>query len=542
MKESILLILLLISTCSFSQTPVSQCIHQQHHSDKNYLDFNPCGTPPIKTKWMIDYQKNRAAFNSTKSSNNITYLPLSLHIVGNDDSTGYGTLSSILSAFCQVNIDFLSTGIQFFIEYPIRYIPNSSFYNHDSVIIGGGFMLQHNIANTTNCYFVSNPAGACGYNVLYGGLTVSYNCLSGHTFSHELGHAMGLQHTFFGWEGGHGYNGSAIQVFNDAAPDQVLYDYTVFKDTMWPADTIIVDTAEVEIVARTGPSVNCSTAADGFCDTDADYLAFRWPCNSMGNSLIQQLDPDTIPFYSKGANIMSYSYDNCQQEFSAEQAQSMNAFIQTNRQSHLYNQNPTIDSISISDLTMIEPANNAILNSTTGVTFRWNSVPGATHYSLKVCEFSCATGNSLMEEVLLTDTFYISNLIYPPRISFLPYRWQVMPFNESYTCAGLSYAQNFNTQIASGMRIIESIRNFSCYPNPVHEGNTITLEVNATKALMATIKLYSIAGQQLRQQNWKLIDGKNQFSLSPTTLGAGVYLIQLEIENRKMIKKIIISR
>lgn len=539
MNYLFLFLCLLVSFSSFSQRPI--CGHQIHAPVGTEMDYHPCATPSFSTEWMQQYHQNPAAYSTFKNANSSpTYLPISLHIVGNDDSTGYASLSAVFNAFCRVNQDYKNTGIQFYIEFPIHYIENSAFNNHDSVVIGGSFMLQYNIPNTTNCYIVANPAGACGYNVLYGGLTVSQNCLSANTFSHELGHALGVQHTFLGWEHGQSHNGTTQQSFNSPAPNQVLYDYTVYKDTFWGTDTVIIDTALVEKVARTGPNANCSVAADGFCDTPADYLAFRWNCNASNMSSIQQIDPDSVPFYSEGINIMSYS--TCRSIFTTEQGQYMQAFVQANRASHLYNQNPIVDSIAANNLTKLEPAPNATLPSTTGITFRWNKVPGATHYLLKVCTSPCTTPNHTMEEVLLTDTSYTSPLTYNPRLSFLPYRWQVLPFNQSYTCAGSGTSQSFNTQLSTGTRQIEQINSFAIYPNPIQQGRALQLEIQATENTSCQIRLLSIAGKELQQQQWDLTKGLNQQQWSTEQLAAGVYLIYIESGQRKLIQKFVIER
>ncbi|BDS11981.1 zinc-dependent metalloprotease [Aureispira anguillae] len=529
---------LLLTFNSIAQRQV--CGHQIHTPQGSELDYEPCASASFRTKWMHRYHQNPAAYQHLKTPNSTTYLPISLHIVGNDDSTGYASLTAVLNAFCRVNQDYKNTGIQFFIEYPIRYIENTAFNDHDSVIIGGGFMLQYNVPNTTNCYIVANPAGACGYNVLYGGLTVSQNCLTANTFSHELGHALGVQHTFFGWEGGHGYNGTALQNFPSPAPTEVLYDYTVYKDTMWGADTIIVDTTAVEYVSRTGPNANCNSAADGFCDTPADYLAFRWSCNGSNMSTTQQLDPDSVAFYSEGINIMSYS--TCRSVFTTEQGQYMQAFIQAKRSNHLYNQSPIVDSISIANMALIEPAPNATLPTTVGSTFRWNKVDGATHYLLKICAAPCTTPGHIMEEILLTDTVYTSPLSYAPRPSFLPYRWQVLPFNQSYTCAGLTAPQSFNTQIATGLNDNAVINSFTIYPNPSQQGNNLTLEVQTSKATTGQLSLLSITGKTLLQEDWKLQQGVNQLNLPLTHLAAGVYLVYLEGINGKIIRKLVIEQ
>jgi len=532
-------VLLLMGGVLQAQAPVHICGKNLYRTTTDAADLHPCGTPSFKSQWLKEYQKNPAAYQHSRTPNSVTYLPLTLHIVGNDDSTGYGSLNSVLSAFCKVNQDYKSTGIQFFIEFPIRYIANTAFNDHDSVYIGGGYMLQYNVPNTSNVYFVSDPAGNCGYNVPYAGMTVGYGCLDGNTFSHELGHALSIMHPFFGWEGGQSYNGTPQMSFPNPAPTEVLYDYTYFKDTMW-LDTTIVDTTEVEYVTRAGANANCYVAADGFCDTPADYLAYRWTCDASDMSTVQQLDPDSVAFYSEGTNIMSYS--TCLSNFTNEQAFAMNAFIQANRQSHLYNQNPMNDTIDIANFNPIAPANGAVLNQTTNITFRWNSVPGATHYFLKVCASPCSASNLIMEEVMVTDTFFTSTLTYNPRISIFPYRWQVRPFNQGYSCAPLSTAHTFNTQNPTNLRTLEAVSHFGFYPNPQVAGQGLTVEATADQVKEVRLHILSIAGQTLLTKAWTLQEGQNTLQLATNRLQAGAYFVVMEDAERKITKKLIISK
>ena len=536
MPYLLLLFCLLLGTASSAQTPIKG--YQLHQPTGSELDYHPCATPSVRSAWMRQYHQNPAAYASAKSSNTL-YLPLTLHFVGNDNGTGYPDLNTVMVAFCRTNQVFASTGIQFYIQFPINYINNSVLNNHDSVYMGGALMFQYNVPNTTNCYIVSNPAGACGYNVLYGGLTVGKSCLNGTTFPHELGHAFGLQHTFFGWEGGQGHNGRPQRTFTTPAPDQVLYDYTMFKDTFWGPDTIIVDTTEVERVARTGPTANCAHAADGFCDTPADYLALGWICNSTGRSATRQLDPDSVTFFSQGTNIMSYS--DCRIEFSTEQSNAMRAFAQANRSSHI-GHTPITDSIDLQDLTLLSPANNDVLVGTTGHTFRWNAVPGATHYILRICRMPCTSASNVLEEIIVTDTFYTSTASFPPRNPFLPYRWRVFPFNQSFTCAGSSTYANFNTQIATSVDpIAAQALEWTISPNPVAIGQPLQLEVSANQPTDLTVSMHSITGQVLARRHWSVDHGTQQLAFPTDQLPAGVYILHLQHGPEQKTKRIVVQ-
>lgn len=112
-----------------------------------------------------------------------------------------------------------------------------SMIGHD----GEDMMDENNVDDLLNVYFVSDPAGNCGYfSPSDNGVAVAKSCAmpGGTTIAHEFGHFFSLPHTFYGWEYG--------------IPDD--------EDQEWVN------------------GANCNSAADGFCDTPPDYLDYRWNC------------------------------------------------------------------------------------------------------------------------------------------------------------------------------------------------------------------------------------------------------------------------
>lgn len=499
--------------------------------------IQPCGTPSVKSEWLKDYQAHPLRYAGLTRNTAPVYLPLTLHIVGRSDSAGATSLESVFAAFCQLNADYDSAGIQFFIEFPIRYHYNTAWYRHDSVIQGGRMMLQENVANTINVYFVASPAGNCGYNLPYAGIAMNNSCLSGHTFAHEMGHCLSMPHTFFGWEGGVSWDNSIAPNFARPAPTRVTYNYTDFKDTMWE-DTLIIDTTYVEMVARTGASANCHTAADGFCDTEADYLAYRWQCDNNARSTVSQLDPDSTLFYSDGKNIMSYAYDNCQTHFSAEQIAAMNAFVQSHRQSYLYNQNPNRAPITAA-ANHLTPANNSVVPSN-AVELSWNAVPNATHYLVQLYREPFAS-NTIISTTVVSDTFFRPSATLAPRTNNFWYAWRVIPYNQGYTCRGYSLATRFNTSIVSATNTLDNDWALRIYPVPAARNQSITIQLDAPTAERGELVIYNNLGQIVWKNTVHNDVGSTTYQLATTHWASGLYVATWRTATRSIVEKIVVE-
>lgn len=502
----------------------------------------PCGTAPGKSDFLKDYQADPARFKPLLEGRggSTMYLPLTIHIVGTDDSMGMAGMDAVLYSFCQLNQDFSATGIQFFIEPPIRYIYETAFFTHDSVKAGGIRMLQYNDPSTINIYFVGNPAGNCGYNLPYAGVAMGNGCINGHTFAHEMGHCLQLPHTFIGWEGGTGWGGNSVQSFNGPAPETVTINYTDFKDTIFLNDTLIIDTLYVERVARTGATTNCTYAADGFCDTPADYLAFRWLCtaqNSIGAVL--QYDPDTVSFQSDGWYIMSYAFDACQVGFSQEQTDAMKSFVLTERTQWLYNQSPNVDSVGI--LNPIQPLAGLPIPSE-NVRFEWNRVEGATHYYLEVYKEPYAI-NQIVERVLLTDTFFLSSKSFTPRPASFPYAWRVMPFNYGNTCRGYNNPVYFNTVINTSIELIhQELPDWNILPNLIVAGQSFRLLIDDVLTQKTALNVYNSTGQRIWTTMLSADNGTDMQFMVPDNWVSGLYFAELKTESGKnSVKKFVIK-
>ena len=488
--------------------------------------FHPCGTAPVKSEWLKRYQANPAAFAQYTRNQTTLYPAMTIHIVGTDNGTGYIDYMKLLDGFCGLNTDMAQADIHFFIHNDIRFVDSTGWFNHATVLEGADMMFANNIDSTLNCYVVANPAGNAGYNLPYAGIALTKTAAgsaNSHTWAHEVGHNLSIQHPFLGWEG-NTYN------YNNPTPTTVTYDYTYFKDSLITATTII-DTAFVELVDGS----NCTFAADGFCDTPPDYLAIGgWQCNAQGLSTILQKDPNGVDFRSDGANIMAYANDACGGYFTPEQIAAMRAYLQSVRSPYLgVNPTPNITPITTAPV-LNSPVANAV-EQFDFVELEWNAVPNATHYVVQVsrlASFSFLEYNEIVTDTAVTITT-LQNL--------KDYYWRVRPFNQSYTCTSTSPTETFQTQDLVSTESISSVEAFGIYPTLVESGQFINIKVSSRKNLDAQLRIFNIGGQQVATQTLHINIGENQEKVSlPNNLTAGTYFVQVQTSEGLMNEKIVV--
>ena len=472
-------------------------------------DFAPCGTAPIKTEWLRKYQANRDAY---PKSDEILYIPVTVHIVGKETGTGYFAVEDVLAAFCTLNEDFVGADIQFYIAGEFNYINNNDYYEYESFDVGNMMMDENDVPNTINSYIVLNPAGTCGYNYPGSGrVALNKGCLqpTDHTWAHEIGHDFSLPHTFFGWE----YIDEDAN-FYEPAPE--------ILDVGW---------AELEVEKVDGS--NGFTAADGFSDTPADYLAFRWACDSEGLSDQTQLDPDSVQFVSDGAFFMSYAGDACMNRFSDEQIQAMRASILDQRP-NLYSLESPYLPVGTAPISVISPEENEVVPYFDEVSLEWEPVENATHYYVEI------TPNANFSFVLYDYIVEGNTLVTSDLKKNRTYYWRISPYNKQYTCTEPSQIFSFMTNDLTDIPEVEGLLNFTLMPNPVSATQELIIHFGMEQSLDLQINLYSLAGQLLETTNFEAKTGNNTFIWEPLNFPPGMYFIGLESGRGKHFEKIII--
>ncbi|MCB0569333.1 MAG: zinc-dependent metalloprotease [Phaeodactylibacter sp.] len=489
-----LFLLLLISLIAVFPGPLSA-----QKSDRG------CGTVPERNEWLVAFQQNPAAFPRSPKT---LYVPLAVHIVGTDDGKGYLQAYRVLDAFCTLNQDYEAANIQFYLSGTFHYINSSKYFEHD-YNKGIEMMQAYNRPDAVNCYIVGDPAGNCGYAFYTLGIALDKSCLSEteHTWAHELGHYFSLPHTFYGWEG---------------------YDFDYSQ-----AAPATVNGRPVELADGS----NCAYAGDGFCDTPADYLNFRWSCQGNGLSPQQQKDPAGRTFRSDGTLLMSYAMGDCANRFSDSQIDALRANLEGPR-SALLNDDAPLPPLGSPPARPINPEQDQLITNVSSLSLEWPPVPNAEGYIVQLNLLS-----PLGEE---TPFMYYQTeepgIEIDGLLSERSWRWRVRPYNSYESCAGFSEAFSFDTgNFISNTKEQASLSEFRVHPNPLSSGASMKVEFELPYAFNLQLTLYTSAGVPARRQLLDAHYGHNEATLNTTGLPAGLYWLGIEHTGGRKFQKIIVQ-
>jgi hypothetical protein len=441
-----------------------------------------CGTHQTESDlaWLRNFQANYTASDGERGGDTY-YIPMKVHIVGNDEGTGYYNVSYLLTAICELNEHFAATGFVYYIYGDLHYIDETDYYEHN-FFDGSDMMDENNVDDLLNIYFVADPAGNCGYfSPSDNAVAVAKSCAlpGGTTIAHEFGHYFSLPHTFYGWEFG--------------TPDD--------DDQEWVN------------------GVNCNTAADGFCDTPPDYLPYRWNCPGP-----LQTDINGDSFYSDGTFYMSYSNDACTDKFSVEQQDAMIANLLGPRNDMLDFPIPVY--VDLTTLpTPVTPEDLATGTFPDYTYIEWTPVEGATQYHLQLA-FS-ASFSAIAEDVITSNNYYEARELLGDK----KYFWRVRPLAPLNTCEGTSIAQSFTTgNVLSNIQESELFNQIAVYPNPATAGKNITINYTLLAGFDGSMQIFDVTGKVIVNQQVSLISGNNAINVAIPQVGNGIYFIRFASE------------
>ena len=442
---------------------------------------NYCGTEMSEDQmtWLRNWQLENLSIAGSTREDDIIYVPLKVHVVGNDEGGGYISLNILMQDICDLNDQFAPTGFYFYIYEGINYINNSDYYNHDW--LNGAYMMsENNVANVVNMYFVGDHAGNCGYFSPSGNAMAVANACAGignSTIAHELGHFFSLPHTFYGWEWGTPSLSEQEQVDGD----------------------------------------NCVFAADGFCDTPPDYAPYRWNCSGPPTFT----DPDGVEFQPDGTYYMSYSNDECTDKFSPLQQEAMIANINGPRDELLAYDPIVITDVDTTTLLFPEDLQENLFSNYAELS--WASVENAEAYIVLVS--LTVNFTAIAASIYTTDTSAIITNLLPEKT----YRWKVKVVGEGNTCEGYNTYRTFSTGAETfsptSIEDIDGTAAMQLYPNPVALGGMVNVTVDGQMDGQWQVRMMDITGRQVMNSTETMAQGRLQLEMPATQ--AGMYIIQL---------------
>ena len=78
-------------------------------------------------QWLKQFQQSQKKLRKPPGDK---YLPMQVHIVGKDDGSGYYQLENLWSQVCDLNAAYSTTGLQFYLKFPLSYVDDTDMYEH----------------------------------------------------------------------------------------------------------------------------------------------------------------------------------------------------------------------------------------------------------------------------------------------------------------------------------------------------------------------------------------------------------------------------
>lgn len=449
----------------------------------------------------------------------IRYVPVNVHLVAKADGTGRSKLTSVFESLCAVNEIYLDQEIQFYVRN-VNFVNNTALYDNPSSDLGASWARSISNSNRNGLnFFIAKVARAEELGVLafyspngdYVVTGVHQSQLlprEAHKIAHEFGHFFSLAHTFFGWE---------ATTYTCATPTPKTVSYA---GSIW--DVEYVDRAK-----RVNGTLNCKIAADGFCDTPADYnLGFGWNggCNYVGCAK----DPDEVLLDPMERNIMGY-FLSCLDSFTTEQKAAINRDYLSAGRSYLRPNFTPLGSV-VGNPVIVDPQANSVTSGFNSVKLDWEPLANATHYFIEIGE-TVLTNKNRNFLTRRTDTTLVDLL--PGK----KYAWRVIGYNANNFCITPSNALFFTTgQFPVATTDPQaSLIYVNAYSS---QANQLVLEVNIDRQSSGLLEIFNLEGKRITSERLELESGSNTSTIYLES--KGVYLYRLSTPDRVLSGKTLV--
>lgn len=469
------------------------CLMQLHAQD------HYCPTVPSEAQltWLRNFQANLdreslPPFGQARMAD--FYIPVQVHVVGDDDGKGYIRHDLFLESICKLNDDYATTGFHFYLQLPVLYHDNESWHDQD---FSSGFTMisSNNVPNAVNLYYVYQigEGTIAGYFSPSADGMVMAQSASGpgsNTLPHEFGHFFSLPHTFYRWEWG---------------------------------------TPPLNQQEKVDGS-NCTTAADGFCDTPPDYAPYRWNCPSVGPFV----DPDSAEFSVVDSFFMSYGGNSCRDRFSPEQSAAMRGYLTGVHPDLIGSADPYFPN-GYDTMQLINPVEGDVDVLPIGEMFSWTAVEDAVGYHVAVGYTSIFS--AIGQEAIVTDTFWTATDLQEDR----NYYWHVKPLFEGNTCEPYSETRTFRTGLnpppATGIDELD-LTEVQAFPQPAIPGSELVM-VHPDFEGIGMVEWIDLSGKVVFGEQMRL---SNSIRVRVPAVESGMYLVRITSDNQTFLRKVMTAR
>jgi hypothetical protein len=456
--------------------------------------------------------------------NDITYVPVRLHAVSNNNGSGEKLAGDLIEMMCLLNEGYLDQNIQFYLKrMDYNTIQNSSLNNNPESNFTT--IRRERILDAINVFAVDNirdVESSVIAGVYWGPERENDFIIIHHDFLtdvrvlvHEVGHFFSLPHPFHGWDRDpwdpdkHGNPVGAL------APDgRTLNEY---------ADRSNCDSTL---------SQNQNNVGDGICDTPADYnLVSGAGCRYTLNAL----DPQGNAVSPAINNFMNYFNRCAQYQFTPGQKKEILRSLNSSTRTYLDVENFAALQEVTGRVQLESPANGETVNNSNGVEVHWNSVEGATHYLVEIDFLPSFT--SVFEAHIVEDTTFIFEGLENGRNYF----WRIKGLNKYSFCAPESTPWRFKAEATTSTSELTAYKGWKVYPNPLQRNTELTMMFESDETFTADLRYYSANGQQLfEMENIQVLDGHQAIDVPYRFSNPGLYLVRLTTDDGYITRKVIV--
>lgn len=457
--------------------------------------------------------KNRMLENRKDWKNNLvtrggalTYVPINFWLIAKNDGTERLAYKNVIENLCCLNELYSEFGIAFYLN-GIFTRNNTYIFDDPSSTLGIAYIDQIMTSNYNALnVFVTKVANATvpgvlafyrpadnskGDYIVCNKNNLNFDCT---TLAHEVGHYFSLAHTFYGWEN---------TVYNDITA--ACTKPTPTSVTAANGQQVLVEYVDRNKPGTIGGTRNCEQAADGFCDTPADYnLGFGWTGNCTFTGCTK--DPDNVKLDPQETNLMGY-FLNCISVFSQEQKDAITMDLLSAKRNYLRKTTHTERQAITDPVKYLTPTANSPAIGYDTVKFDWEDVPNAEFY---IFDLAQNTGFNLfpVSFILKRSDTTLTNLKKNTN-----YHWRVTPYNLNSFCPSTAIT-SFRTPswtVASENIELDKVKSFIFHTS----NNQVALTIITNESQTLELDICNTNGQviynikQLFVQGETTIDFKN---------------------------------